>query len=159
MTLRAQAGDVDRWLRDSGWFPTRDVGARATELIQLACADAARQGSPLEVIDPAVRFVHAYGDLELQLPRKSPPGALVLKPTGGYEGDADDFAELSMNLGKKLFPVAYETYESGVWLVDEAGRYFYLHSTGAYFLGETEYEAFEAAFTGRIFADAEDYFV
>lgn len=151
--------DVDRWLRAGGWFPTRDIGARADYLINVVQADADRQGMRLPILDPAVRFIHRYGDLELQLSSKSPSGALILKPTGGYEGDVEDFAELSRSLGVRLFPVAYETYECSIWLVDERGRYFFLHRTGGYFLGENEYEAFEAAFAGGILPDAEDYFV
>ncbi|MEV4743336.1 SUKH-3 domain-containing protein [Streptomyces sp. NPDC049555] len=159
MTLSAHTPEVAGWLTEHGWFPGRDIGPRADELIQVRVDDATRQGWQLAPLETAVRFVHEYGDLELRSPRKSPDVVLTIKPTGGYEGDVEDFAELGEGLGVRLFPVAYETYERGIWLVDETGRFFYWHHTGGYFLGENEYEAFAAAMSGRLLPDAEDYFV
>ncbi|WP_084514159.1 SUKH-3 domain-containing protein [Nocardia acidivorans] len=149
---------VNQWLTDAGWSPTRDIGSRAEELIGIRIADAARQGHSLSVIDPAVEFIHSYGDLELSLPKTSPQRVLILKPTIGYDGDIEDFEELSENLGLKLFPVAFESIEGGIWLIDESSRMFYLHHTGGYFLGAHPHDAFVAAFEGRFLADAEDYF-
>lgn len=149
---------VDEWLMSAGWTKSRDIGARAEELIALRVEDAARQGAVLEVIDPAVAFVHSYGDLELALPRTSPERLLILKPTIGYRGDVDNFAELSGNLGMRVFPVAYETVEGSIWLVDESSRFFLWHHTGGYFLGENEREAFIAAYTGQVLIDAEDFY-
>lgn len=159
MMLSAHTVEVERWLAESGWSAERDLGPLAEELIQIRVQDAARQGEELQVLDTAVRFIHSYGDIELPFPRRSSDVRLILDPTGGYDGDAEDFVELSRNLGKKLFPVGFETYECGIWLVDECGRLFYSHHTGCYFLGENEYEAFALALSGRTRPDAEEYFV
>lgn len=83
----------------------------------------------------------------------------MLDPTVGYEGDAEDFAQLASDLNRKIFPIGVETYEFGVWLIDDIGRFFYLHHTGGYFLGMNAYEAFSSILSGNTLSDAEGYFV
>ncbi|MFF4156584.1 SUKH-3 domain-containing protein [Streptomyces sp. NPDC001678] len=144
---------------EGGWFPGRDIGPLANELTRMRVRDAARQGETLKPSGTAVRFIRSYGDLELPFPRSSPEVKLVLDPTGGYDGDAGNFVELAQNIGRKLFPGAFETYECGIWLIDETGRFFYSHHTGFYFLGENEYEAFAMALSGWTRPDAEDFYV
>lgn len=111
------------------------------------------------MLDSAIRFIHSYGDLELELPGTSPTRNLIVKPTVGYEGDAEDIVELAGHLVTQLFPVAYETIEGGIWLIDPSSRFFYLHHTGGYFLGADQQEAFMSAYTGRLLPDAEDFYV
>ncbi|MFF0609164.1 SUKH-3 domain-containing protein [Nocardia tengchongensis] len=149
---------MDRWLNAGGWLPARDIGARAEELIALRQADAAQQGEVLIAPDSAIRFVRSFGDLELDLPGTSPARNLILKSTVGYEGDTEDIVELAGNLATQLFPVAYETIEGGIWLIDTFSRFFYLHHTGAYFLGADQQEAFMSTYAGRSLQDAEDYY-
>ncbi|WP_330183391.1 SUKH-3 domain-containing protein [Nocardia sp. NBC_01503] len=156
--MTAHISGVHRLLIDAGWTPDRDIGSRADEMIQSSIADARRQGVELEELDTASRFIHSYGDLELQLPGFG-ESRLVLSPTAGYVGDVEDFAELATSLNCPVFQVAYDTHEFGLWLVDARGRFFYHHHTGWYFLGHNEYEALASAFGGGLLPDAEDYFV
>ncbi|MFB8002159.1 SUKH-3 domain-containing protein [Nocardia sp. NPDC056000] len=153
------SANTAEWLAAAGWTLARDIGSCAEDLIAIRVEDAARQGVSLDVIDPAVRFIHSYGDLELPLPGTSPERSLILKPTIGYRGDVDNFAELAHGLGLRVFPVAYETIEGSIWLIDETARFFVWHHTGGSFLGANEYEAFTASYTGVMLADAEDFFI
>lgn len=151
--------EVTDWLSRSGWATGRDIGPLADRLVEVRVQDAARQGWHLDVLKTATHVIRSYGNLELPYPRSSPEAALNLDPTAGYDGDAETFAEVSEGLGKKIFPVGYETYECGIWVVDEIGRFFYLHHTGGYFLGENEYDAFALALSGRSRPDVEDFFI
>ncbi|MEU7167896.1 SUKH-3 domain-containing protein [Streptomyces morookaense] len=159
MTLREHTPEVSNWLAQNGWHPGRDIGVVAENLIRIRVEDAAGQGWRLEVSEAATRFIHSYGELELPYPGSSPEVTLNFDPTAGYHGDAEAFAELSEGLGRKVFPVGYESYEFGIWVVDEIGRFFYLHHTGGYFLGENEFEALSLALSGKSRPDAEDFFV
>jgi SUKH-3 immunity protein len=150
--------EVADWLTEHGWFPGRDIGQQAEELIALRVQDSERQHHPLVPVEAAGRIIHSYGLLELGHPRL-PTRALVMDPTGRYEGDAAQIAELAANLGQRLFPVGYEASELGLILVDETGRFFHLHHTGAYFIGSDEDDAFSRFLTGVDALDAEDFFV
>ncbi|MFJ1755320.1 SUKH-3 domain-containing protein [Kitasatospora sp. NPDC088134] len=157
MALLPSAEDVEAWLEADGWFPGRDIGARADELIGIRVRDASAQGAPLTVFPRAVEFVRSFGELRLADPADA-GRALWLRPTIGYDGDAADIGELAAGLGKALFPVGLETGENGILLVDDDGRLFYLHHTGGYFLGETPASAFAQWLSGRAMQDAEDFF-
>ncbi|WP_052869792.1 SUKH-3 domain-containing protein [Streptomyces niger] len=150
--------EVRDWLARSGWTPGRDIGEQAEELIRVRMQDAERQGVPLTPVPAAVRIVHTFGLLRLDHPT-SPRFAWVMKPTIGYEGDAEEIQELASGLGEQLFPVGYEAAEGGLLLVDEKGRFFHLHHTGGYYLGQNEYDAFSRFLLGVDDPDAEDYFV
>ncbi|WP_327143741.1 SUKH-3 domain-containing protein [Nocardia sp. NBC_01327] len=156
--MNFEPSEIDQWLTDAGWFPTRDIGSTADELIQVRIEDASRQGTQLVAHDAATRFIHSYGELELPLHGKSPDAVLMFDPTVGYDGDAEDFIELATGLNRQLFPVGAETYEYGIWLIDDTGRFFYLHHTGGYYLGETPHEAFASILSGTVLTDAEAYF-
>ncbi|MET9530941.1 SUKH-3 domain-containing protein [Streptomyces sp. NPDC006649] len=158
MATDGSSPQVPRWLRENGWAPDRDIGERASELIDVRMIDAERQGAPLLPVEPAVEFVHRYGLLRLAHP-KTANLALVINPTVGYAGDAAEISELADDLGKMLFPVGYEASEYGLILVDEEGRFFHLHHTGAYFLGSDENDTFERFLKGVDAPDAEDFFV
>lgn len=158
MTLNSHTPEIERWLTENGWSPSRDIGGRADELIALRVRQAADQGRDLAPVEAATRIIRSYGELEFPYPDSSPPMILQMYPTVTFRGDAEQFAELAGNIGRPVFPVAYETYERGIWLVDDSGRFFYLHHTGNYFLGNNEYEAFQRARRGNL-EDAEDYYV
>ncbi|MVO90761.1 hypothetical protein GPA10_39985 [Streptomyces sp. p1417] len=158
MTTITPSPEVREWLSRNGWSSGRDIGAEAEELVRIRLRDAERQGERLTPVDAAVRIIREYGGLRLAHPRVTDL-VMEMDPTGGYDGDAAAILELTANLGKQLFPVGYESREYGLILVDEIGRFFHLHHTGAYFWGSGEYEAF-AFFLGREDAlDAEDFFV
>ncbi|MGW1428889.1 SUKH-3 domain-containing protein [Streptomyces sp. NPDC002431] len=146
------------WLNRNGWFPGRDIGDSARDLIQVRLQDAESQGFPLEVVEAAARVIRAYGLLDLKHPRAS-HSAFEMEPTGGYDGDAREIAEMAAALGVPLFPVGFESSELGIILVDKIGRWFLLHHTGGYFLGEDAHEAFSRFITNAETPDAEDFYV
>ncbi|GAA2264121.1 MULTISPECIES: SUKH-3 domain-containing protein [Kitasatospora] len=150
--------ETEDWLAANGWFPGRDVGALADELVAVRVQDADEQGAPLVPSKAAVDFIHSYGDLTLTYPN-NPQVTLILKPTIGYRGDAEEINELGKELGEPLFPVGFETGENGIILVTPRGRFFYLHHTGGYYLGENALEALGNRLGGGLLQDAEDFFV
>ncbi|WP_336049963.1 SUKH-3 domain-containing protein [Streptomyces sp. CA2R101] len=150
--------EVRSWLAEHGWFPGRDIGEEADRLITDRIRDFADQGVNIASLPCATAFVHEYGNLELPYPR-SPGIKLVVTPAFGYEDDAEDIVELSQNLGRPIFPVAYETRELGIVLMDDTERVFYLHETGSYFVAERPIEAFAKRLEGSRLQDAEDFFV
>ncbi|MFC5721705.1 SUKH-3 domain-containing protein [Streptomyces gamaensis] len=150
--------EVLSWLTENGWSPGRDIGTECDEDIDVRVRDSERQGTPLQPSDAAKRIIRTYGLLKLKHPRVS-GRILKMEPAAGYEGDAEDISELASNLGCRLFPVGYDSEEFGLVLVDERGRFFYLHHTGGYFWGADEDEAFTRFLTGAHAPDAEDFFV
>ncbi|MER5545720.1 SUKH-3 domain-containing protein [Streptomyces sp. NPDC002589] len=82
-----------------------------------------------------------------------------MESTVGYDGDAAAVMELAAGLGTALFPVGHEASECGILLVDENGRFFHLHHTGGYYLGDSAFDAFSRFLQGLPDPDAEDYFV
>ncbi|MFF9573496.1 SUKH-3 domain-containing protein [Streptomyces sp. NPDC014685] len=150
--------EVHDWLVTNGWYPGRDIGERADELIRVRVQDARRQGIPLTPVPAAVRLIHAYGSLRLAHPTVQGI-SWVMGPTLGYEGDAGAIRELASGLGTELFPIGYESSEHGILLADEKERFFHLHHTGGYYLGENALDAFSRFLTGVPDPDAEDFFV
>lgn len=108
--------ETEDWLTSHGWYPGRDIGARAEQLIALLVEDAEEQGSPLAPSRAAAEFLHTFGDLTLIYPGGSGV-SMILQPTPGYDGDAEDINELAESLGEALFPVGYETSEDGTVLI------------------------------------------
>ncbi|WP_206502441.1 SUKH-3 domain-containing protein [Streptomyces chrestomyceticus] len=133
--------DIDQWLRDNGWTPERDVSDRIPAFIEDAVQQAEDDGHPAPVFEAAKRFLVSYGLLELRHPRKA-DWVLETNPAGGHEGDFEDIAELSEELGIGLFRVGYDEPESASILMDESGRFYYHHWSDNYFLGNNEREAF-----------------
>ncbi|WP_223831139.1 SUKH-3 domain-containing protein [Streptomyces venezuelae] len=131
---------VSARLAEAGWFPGRDIGARLPGLLAFVIDRFAEEGHPVEPFPAARDFVRAFGGLRLVIPG-SPPAAVGFTPHWIYEESGEDVAELARNLGRRLFPVGYETFDGAMVLVDETGRFFLLHHTGPYFLGATAHEA------------------
>lgn len=148
---------VSEWLVANGWFPARDIGAEAEELVRIRAEDARRQGVTLSPLPSASRIVHVYGGLTLPWPGAG-RAALIMEPTVGYDGDAAAITELAAALGTRLFPVGYEWPEYGIVLVDEHGRFFMLHHTGGYYMGKDEFDAFSRLLRSEAYPDAEDFF-
>ncbi|MBL1107845.1 SUKH-3 domain-containing protein [Streptomyces sp. 5-8] len=153
--------ELDAWLRANGWYPGRgsepENTAEAERLIAVRVRGSAGQGFPLEPWDEVRRFVSSYVGLEFPMPL-APERRFRADPTFGYEGDAELVVELARNVGQRLFPVGWETSENGIVLLDDTGRFFYLHHTGPYFLGGDEIQALSSLMTGDQ-EDAEDHFV
>ncbi len=133
-------GEVERWLVRNGWEPGRDVSGRVAEFIECAEDWANREGFPAPVFDAARDFLRSYGLLELKA-EKHPGRSLEINPAGGHEGDYESIAELTEELGVRLFRVGFDMPECGRILMDEAGRFYYLHWSGSYVLGNDVYEA------------------
>ncbi|MEU0302233.1 SUKH-3 domain-containing protein [Streptomyces sp. NPDC006175] len=153
--------ELDAWLRANGWYPGREDEtenqAEAERLIAARVSGSAGQGHPLRPWGEVYRFVSAYVGLEFPMPL-APERKFRADPTFGYEGDAELVVELAQNLGHQLFPVGWETSENGIVLLDDAGRFFYLHHTGPYYLGGNAPQALSSLMTGDQ-EDAEDHFV
>ena len=160
MNVDDLAPEVSAWLTKHGWFPGRDIGQEADTMINLRHEDAERRGYPLTIFPEARNFIHTYGSLELHLDPDDLPGyTLTLDPTIGHEGDVEEFEELSVNLGQRLFPVGYEDPDDSIVLMDEIGRFFFLHFTGAYYMGDSANDMFYRYLHKVKAPDAEDFFV
>lgn len=146
------------WLASNGWSKGRDIADRAGELIRERVDASRRQGVELPAFVAAERIIRSYGLLHLERLGTS-DSLLVMKPTVGYEGDVDDIEELRENLGLDVFPVGYDSGDFALVLVDVRGRFFSLHHTGAYFMGNDEFDAFRRFMRGLPDHDAEEYFV
>ncbi|MBW5483897.1 SUKH-3 domain-containing protein [Streptomyces bambusae] len=159
MTMRPPAprAEVEAWLRAGGWYPGRDERERAEQLIAVRVADAARQGFPMEPWPAVTEFVARYVGLRLPMPM-APDRVFLAHPAVGHEGDAEDIAELAADLGRRLFPVGYEVGEWGTVLLDDLGRFFYLHHTGPYFIGIDEHQALSSLMRGDQ-DDVDDFYV
>ncbi|MEU3523548.1 SUKH-3 domain-containing protein [Streptomyces sp. NPDC038707] len=131
---------VDAWLSDAGWCPGRRYDALAAAEVAGVLRDFRADGGRLEVVAPALAFLREH--VGLVAPRHASTGDRVeFRPRLMYRGAAEDVRELADALGRNLFPVAHDTYDGGTVLMDEAGRFFYLHHSGEYFLGEEKYSA------------------
>ncbi|MFD3994706.1 SUKH-3 domain-containing protein [Streptomyces sp. NPDC058548] len=148
---------VEAVLAEAGWSRGRDVGAELPELLKFVMDRFAEEGHPVEPFQAAQDFVREFGGLRLEIPG-TPPVAIGFTPHWIYEESGEDVAELAQNLGKKLFPVGYETFDGAMILIDETGRFFLLHHTGPYYLGANKHEAISCLLRGPQM-EARDYFV
>ncbi|MFB7013217.1 MULTISPECIES: SUKH-3 domain-containing protein [unclassified Streptomyces] len=157
MTSEQLTPEVRDWLITNGWSPGRDIKERADELIQVRVQDAQRQGFTLTPAPAAVHVIHTFGLLHMTHPAAQHI-SWIMEPTLGYEGDARVIQELAFGLGTELFPIGYESSEYGILLIDERERFFHLHHTGGYYLGENAADAFSRFLIGAPDPDAEDFF-
>ncbi|MFF2777604.1 SUKH-3 domain-containing protein [Streptomyces sp. NPDC058052] len=128
-------------LARAGHHPGRDIGdERLRELLRTVSERFAEEGHPVEAFPAARAFVRAYGGLRLRIPG-TPPDTVGFTPHWIYEESGEDVAELAAALGRRLFPVGYTTFDGAMILVDETGRFFLLHHTGPYHLGNDVHEA------------------
>ncbi|QES24478.1 hypothetical protein DEJ46_08160 [Streptomyces venezuelae] len=141
------AREVEAVLAGAGWVPGRDIGARLPALLGFVTDRFAAEGHPVEPFPAARDFVREFGGLRLEIPG-TPADAVGFTPHWIYEDSAEDVAELAGNLGQRLFPVGYETFDGSMLLIDETGRFFLLHHTGPYFLGESAHEAVSCLLRG-----------
>ncbi|MFI0741882.1 SUKH-3 domain-containing protein [Streptomyces sp. NPDC021100] len=131
--------ETELWLKAHGWYPGRDVGDALAGHVAERVRDFRDQGKELAPTRTAEAFLRTYGGLELPLADRV---RLITEPDGGHVGIAEDVAKLAAHLGQRLFPVAYETYEGSVHLLDETDRFFLLHPSGTSYLGTGSREAF-----------------
>ncbi|WP_143688518.1 SUKH-3 domain-containing protein [Streptomyces barkulensis] len=157
MRFPSSRQEAEAWFRQYGWSPERDIGAEADALIQKAREQAAEYGVSYVVSEYARDFIRSFGGLRI-LFDDSPENHFVTKPGFAYKGDAEGIEEFSGELGESLFPLGFDTYDGAVMLVDGRGRFFLMHHTGNYYLGDDALQAVTNFMTADM-EDAEDFYV
>ncbi|MBL1104380.1 SUKH-3 domain-containing protein [Streptomyces sp. 5-8] len=148
---------VDAWLAGAGWHPGRRCDDLAAAEVEFAVESFRNDGGSLDVIAPALFFLREH--VGLVAPRRaSTEDRVMFYPRLMYVGAAEDVQDIADGLGKKVFPVAHDTYDGGTILIDEVGRFFYLHHSGGYFLGNDKHSALMSYSRGYPLDDAEDYY-
>ncbi|MGW2024112.1 SUKH-3 domain-containing protein [Streptomyces decoyicus] len=142
-------GEVLQWLSRNGWSPGRGMEEKAREFISEVVAESEEEGFPVVSFDVAERFIASYGFLELVHP-SDPANKLITNPTGGYDGDFSEIAELAQELGERLFRVGYDIPDGAILIVSEGGEFYCIHHTGAYYLGSDEFEFFDNWVRGNL---------
>ncbi|WP_435972031.1 SUKH-3 domain-containing protein [Streptomyces sp. Qhu_M48] len=148
---------VEAVLADAGWFRGRDIGDQLPQFLRFVTDRFVEEGHPVEPFRAAQDFVREFGGIRLEIPG-TPSAAIGFTPHWIYSESSEDVAELARNLGGKLFPVGYETFDGAMIVIDETGRFFLLHHTGPYFLGTNPHEAVSCLLRGRQ-QEARDHFV
>ncbi|MET7869087.1 SUKH-3 domain-containing protein [Streptomyces cyaneofuscatus] len=157
MPILSTPDEVDAWLTEAGWYSGRDVGSEAADVIAAVVERYRAYGVDIEPSAAAQAFIREHAFLRVVIDT-APENFAIFTPHLVFKGDAEEVAELAGELGAKLFPVGYDTYDGSTLLVDESGRFFFSHHTGAYYLGSEKYEALMSLMSSEM-ADAEDYFV
>ncbi|MFJ6184009.1 SUKH-3 domain-containing protein [Streptomyces sp. NPDC092295] len=158
MPLLTTAEEVDAWLAEAGWHPGRDVGEEvASEAVAAVVGRYRSYGVDIEPSAPAFAFIREHAFLRAVIDTV-PENFAIFTPHLVFKGDAEEISELAGDLDTKLFPVGYDTYDGSTVLMDETGRFFFSHHTGAYYLGREKYEALIRLMSSEM-EDAEDYFV
>ncbi|MFG2759106.1 SUKH-3 domain-containing protein [Streptomyces wuyuanensis] len=157
MPILYSAEEVDEWLAGAGWEPGRDVGEKASEAIAAVVERYRSYGVDIEPSPPALAFIKEHAFLRAVIDT-APENFAVFTPHLVFKGDAEEISDLAGELGSKLFPIGYDTYDGSTILMDEMGRFFFSHHTGAYYLGREKYEALMSLMSSQM-EDAEDYFV
>ncbi|MGW1143750.1 SUKH-3 domain-containing protein [Streptomyces sp. NPDC002454] len=150
--------EIDAWLAEGGWHSGRDIGEQAArEAMEAVIDDYRAEGVDIAPSAAAVAFVREHAFIKV-LKQANPDDYADFTPILAFKGQGEDIDELSRSLGAALFPVGWDTYEGGTILIDEHGRFFYVHWSGNHYLGTGKYEALIGLMTDS-FQDAEDYFV
>ncbi|MEU3600305.1 SUKH-3 domain-containing protein [Streptomyces sp. NPDC006798] len=158
MPILKTVEEVDAWLTGAGWHPGRDVGDQAVAEAVTKVVDQYRaQGLELTPSAPALAFLREYLDLKALIGTE-PEEFAVFTPWLTNAGDAEELAELAGHLGTELFPVALDTFDGAVVLVDPSDRFFYMHWSGNYYLGQGKYGGI-IGWQSADYEDAEDYYV
>jgi hypothetical protein len=155
------AGRVAEVLGAAGWYPGRDIGAEADELIARTVAAAQSEGYPLEPFPALVAAVHEFGGLTVT---KKGTGVEFPGNDFGIDPSAvarrfDVYADLETYTRTPVFPLGPELDESTTLAMDATGRVYLLHYTGYYVVGDDVHTAL-AAFIERtdVLPDILDFF-
>lgn len=148
--------DVDAWFRAHGWSLGRDVSDAVPAMVDEIAGRYREAGFPVAPLGTATAFLTEHGGLRLTLDAAR-QDHLYLTPYLGYGSAPADVAALARDLGVRLFPVGLDGSEGSPVLLDERGRFFYLHHTGAYYMGADKHEAM-LALAHAPMRDAEDFF-
>ncbi|MFJ1590033.1 SUKH-3 domain-containing protein [Kitasatospora albolonga] len=155
-TLRT-AEEVDAWLAEAGWYPGRDAEEEAAEAVATVIGRYRAYGVDIAPSAVALAFIREHVSLRAVIDT-APENFAIFTPHLVFRGDAEEIAELAGDLGAKLFPVGYDTYDGSTLLIDASGRFFLSHHTGAYYLGREKYEALLSLMSSDM-DDAEVHFV
>ncbi|MGW9456002.1 SUKH-3 domain-containing protein [Streptomyces globisporus] len=157
MPILSTNEEVDAWLTEAGWYPGRDAAREAAEAVATVTDRYRAYGVDIEPSAAALAFVREHISLRTVIDT-APENFAIFTPHLVFKGDAEEIAELAGDLGVKLFPVGYDTYDGSTILMDESGRFFFSHHTGSYYLGSEKYEALMSLMSSEM-DDAENYFV
>ncbi|MBM7440702.1 SUKH-3 domain-containing protein [Streptomyces sp. HB132] len=158
MPILSTAEEVDAWLAEAGWCPGRDVGEGASARVISTVVERYRScGVEIEPSVSALAFIREHAFLRAVIDT-APENLVIFTPHLVFKGDAEEISELAVSLGGRLFPVGYDTYDGSTVLVDDNGRFFFSHHTGAYYLGREKHEALMSLMSSEM-EDAEDHFV
>ncbi|MFI9018114.1 SUKH-3 domain-containing protein [Streptomyces griseus] len=157
MPILSTVEEVDAWLTEAGWYPGRDAAQEAAEAVATVTDRYRAYGVEIEPSAAALSFIREHVSLRAVIDT-APENFAIFTPHLVFKGDAEEIDELAGDLGVKLFPVGYDTYDGSTILMDESGRFFFSHHTGSYYLGSEKYEALMSLMSSKM-DDAEDYFV
>ncbi|MFD3992685.1 SUKH-3 domain-containing protein [Streptomyces sp. NPDC058583] len=149
--------DVDAWFAEYGWFPGRDVADLVPAIVAEIAEDSRNHGFPMEPFAAATDFLAEHAGLRVTLDARR-EDHLHFTPVIVWGSTSEDIAELSRCLGVRLFPVGRDSSEGEVMVMDEQGRFFFMHHTGNYYMGADKYEAMISLFHCPM-RDAEDFYV
>ncbi|MET9698875.1 SUKH-3 domain-containing protein [Streptomyces sp. NPDC006529] len=133
--------EVDTWFRRHGWYPGRDIGPQVQDLVAQAIAAYREEGVNLCPLPTATAFLAEHGSLRLVISRRR-GDSVVFEPAKTWHGEPAEVSELAETLGVALFPIGYDTSEGSCLLMDERGRFFYVHETGNRYMGAHKHAAF-----------------
>ncbi|MFF8839164.1 SUKH-3 domain-containing protein [Streptomyces sp. NPDC015130] len=154
--LRVPA-DVDAWFAAYGWSPGRDVADQVPAIVAEIVGQTRSDGFPLEPFAAATDFLAEHLGLRVTIDARR-EDHLHLTPAIVWHCTSEDIAELSRDLGVRLFPVGWDSSEGEVIVMDEQGRFFCMHHTGNYYMGTGKHEAM-IGYSQAPMQDAEDFHV
>ncbi|MFD3999138.1 SUKH-3 domain-containing protein [Streptomyces rubiginosohelvolus] len=157
MPILSTPEGVDAWLAEAGWYPGRGAEKEAAEAVATVIGRYRAYGVDIEPSAAALAFVREHVSLQAVIDT-APENFAVFTPHLVFKGDTEEIAELAGDLGAKLFPIGYDTYDGSTLLMDGSGRFFLSHNTGPYYLGSGKYEALIRLTSGEM-DDAESCFV
>ncbi|WP_426366829.1 SUKH-3 domain-containing protein [Streptomyces sp. E-08] len=149
--------DVDAWFAEGGWYPGRNVAEQAAAFVAEVVEETRRYGHPVEPFAAATAFLAEHAGVRLTIDARREE-YLYFKPVIVWESTSEEIAELSRNLGVRIFPVGWDSSEGEVIVIDERNRFFCMHHTGNYYLGTGKYGAMTDLYRYPM-KDAEDFYV
>lgn len=143
-------GRVAEVLTAAGWFPGREIGDAAEDMIARTVAAARAEGYAVTPFPALVAAVHEFGGLTVS---KKDTGIAFPGNDFGIDPSAvarrfDIYADLETYTRTPCFPLGPELDESTTLAMDAEGRVFLLHYTGYYVVGQ-DIDSALAAFIER----------
>lgn len=149
--------DVDAWFAAHGWFSGRNAAEQASAFVAEVVEESRKGGFPVEPFAAATDFLAEHAGLRVTHDvQRAEHFHFTPVPVWGYL--FEDLAELSRGLGVRLFPIAWDSGEGDVSVMDEQSRFFTMNSFGNHYLGTGKHEAMIGLFRWPM-QDAEDFYV